>query len=287
MNASNDQSKPHPNRAGPVVGFDNWCVRCGYNLRFIPHTANCPACGTPVSDTLSSNLIADAQSDYVAALRKGVSLILNSILLSIGVAVVMVAIMMVIMAANGIPTPPPSASPFQPAPLPLWWSLSFGFLSLACQIAQMYGLWLFTTHDPAFSGRHNAAGSRTWIRHLIVITLTLTIVSLIVQQFTTHVGVTIAFAVLGLAVWIPLACLQMSYVCWLAPRLPDARVAERAKLLTWLYPLLSTVGILVIIGPLVGLILYWNLLNWIRRDLKYLLELQAYEDANTPAQQQR
>jgi hypothetical protein len=68
---------------------------------------------------------------------------------------------------------------------------------------------------------------------------------------------------------------SMIYLRWLAPRLPDDRVFKRAKMLMWLGPLLMTVGAFILIGPLVALVLYYNLLNWVRLDLKRILGEQG------------
>ena len=44
----------------------------------------------------------------------------------------------------------------------------------------------------------------------------------------------------------------------------------------WLGPLLFTVGALCIgLGPLVAVVLYWNMLDWVRRDLKRIRAEQA------------
>lgn len=43
----------------------------------------------------------------------------------------------------------------------------------------------------------------------------------------------------------------------------------------WLGPVLVTVGALVVIGPLVALILYYNLLNWVRIDLSGILKARG------------
>jgi lysylphosphatidylglycerol synthetase-like protein (DUF2156 family) len=69
--------------------------------------------------------------------------------------------------------------------------------------------------------------------------------------------------------WIAAFFFQMVYIRWLAARVPDNWVANRAKLLMWLAPVLYVVGSLCLaLGPLVALILYWNMLDRLRKDLK-------------------
>jgi hypothetical protein len=68
---------------------------------------------------------------------------------------------------------------------------------------------------------------------------------------------------------------SMLYLQWLAPRLPDERVRRRSRLFMWLIPVLVTVGALCFyIGPLVALVLYWNMIYWVWKDLGRILERQ-------------
>jgi hypothetical protein len=61
----------------------------------------------------------------------------------------------------------------------------------------------------------------------------------------------------------------MLYIKWLATRLPSPRAEKRAKLMLWLGPVLYTGGLLLVgLGPLIALIMYYNLLEWVRKDLK-------------------
>lgn len=279
------QDPPH-SPPSTVVLYDSWCVNCGYNIVRLPTSGACPACGCSIHQSISSNLLADSSPEHLESLRKGTSYILNSILVSIVFAVAAGAIGGIVgyMNSNGAPTPP---TPYQPAPLPLWLDLLLGLGGFIILAFALRGQWLLTSLDPTFAGRHAANGSRMWIRNLAVIIATLAVTQFIVQQITLHIGVSLAFGVLSLFIWAASISAQMSYVTWLAPRLQDAQVAARAKLLVWLAPLLCTVGMLLLfLGPLIAIIMYWNLLNSVRRDLKYLLERQAYDAyaANVPPQ---
>ena len=63
----------------------------------------------------------------------------------------------------------------------------------------------------------------------------------------------------------------MLYIRWLAPRIPNRRVDDRARLMMWLGPVLCTVGALACgLGPLIALILFYNLLDWMRQDIRRL-----------------
>lgn len=48
----------------------------------------------------------------------------------------------------------------------------------------------------------------------------------------------------------------------------------------WLGPLLATFGLVIIgLGPLIALVLYWNMLDWVRKDLK---RIRAERRAGVP-----
>ena len=58
----------------------------------------------------------------------------------------------------------------------------------------------------------------------------------------------------------------------MSPRIPNDWVFKRAKLMMWLGPVLFVPGSLCIgLGPLVALILYYNLVTRVRADLKAIL----------------
>lgn len=66
---------------------------------------------------------------------------------------------------------------------------------------------------------------------------------------------------------------SMYYVRWLSPRLPDAKVHRLSKSRMISCPIWATVGILIIVGPLIALVLYWNLLNLVYKHLKRINRL--------------
>jgi ACR3 family arsenite efflux pump ArsB len=66
---------------------------------------------------------------------------------------------------------------------------------------------------------------------------------------------------------------------WLARRVPDQWIVKRATTYRWLLPVLTTVGVLLIgLGPLIALVLYWNLLDRMRKHLKAIVATGAPAD---------
>lgn len=180
-----------------------------------------------------------------------------------------------------------------------------GGISTSLNFLLLYGWWKLSEPDPGYVGRDDGAQSRRWLRILVVIqavgALFGFVMSLVVPQAVQVIigalgafgggagpggggagpgGVAVAtgltFAVIAVLVsiaagmaWIAAFFFQMVYIRWLAARVPDNWVANRAKLLMWLAPVLYVVGSLCLaLGPLVALILYWNMLDRLRKDLK-------------------
>jgi hypothetical protein len=61
---------------GDVVTADAPCVRCGYNLRGLPHDGNCPECGIVVCGSLDPNTLRFADRAWLRRLSTGLSLLI-------------------------------------------------------------------------------------------------------------------------------------------------------------------------------------------------------------------
>lgn len=81
-----------------------------------------------------------------------------------------------------------------------------------------------------------------------------------------------AASLLSGVAWITQFFAAMLYVRWLARRVPDGRLHDKAKRFMWLGPVLYTVGIvLLMLGPLIALVMYWNMLDKLRKHIKAML----------------
>ena len=162
--------------------------------------------------------------------------------------------------------------------LPAWVDLamtSFGFV-LGCLL--IWGWWMLTT--PSTEGE---SSSRRWVRALVVFSaVALGVKTTLVFMGGGSIGpnglpnfsrpLDIAFwsiaaleSLVSLATYFP----QLLYLAWLARGVPDEPMRRRAMLLLWLGPLLMTVGLVLLgLGPLIALVLYWNLLDKFRKVFK-------------------
>jgi hypothetical protein len=246
------------------------CLKCGYDLRGLSPSGMCPECGTPVERSRRGNLLRYSDEAYVAVLHRGVFLILAAIVVQVSLYALLLA------GVFGLA----SASTDARAMLDLLAAVA-GVALTGVSLVHLYGWWLFSAPDPAFIGNDRSTTARQVVRATVAVMALLTALNAAVE--TAELGTAgvpeVVAAVVGVALLLVLAVkffASMLYVRWIAPRLPDPRVDQRAKLLLWLGPLLVTVGSLAFgLGLIVALVLYWFLLNWIRMDIKCIRGQQA------------
>lgn len=252
------------------------CKQCGYSLQGLRLKGVCPECGFPIERSLTDDLLPNSAPEYLASLHRGVFLILTGIIVQFVVLMGGIGVGIAVSASGG------NVLPFQ-------WILTLFSLVASAVIA--WGWFQFSAPDPAFTGRADGSQARVVVRVAVVVNAVITLVTTVAQlampATTTAPGavpstVSVAGLVLlllsfvGFVAWAVSFFAAMLYLRWLCPRIPNWRAYRRAKLMMWLGPLLFTVGALCIgLGPLVAIVLYWNMLDWIRRDLKRIRAEQS------------
>lgn len=251
-----------PVRAGAL------CVGCGYDLAGLAPSGQCPECGTPIARSLRGDLLAYAPAEYLARLHRGAAIVVVTILVMV-VYFVLSFGMGIYFAFN---------SPSGTAPVVVEALATMGGLVLG--LVLLYGWWLLSTPMPMHeSTRMDKA--RIWVRGLLIANAGLTAL-----QFVTGlamgvsgsagsagvgaIGILMVVGVLSTLVSVAGYVVQMLYVAWLGQRIPDQDIHRRGKRNAWLVPVLATVGAIIIVGPLIALILYWNLVDALRKQLKHL-----------------
>lgn len=256
-----------------AVRNDVFCRRCGYDLRGLAESGLCPECATPVATSLRGNLLRYSDERYLATLHRGVVLIL--------VAVAVQLVLSILGLAPRFLRLMPGAS--VPAVV-----LIGPYGSTAVSLLLLLGWWMFSATDPAFVGSDRGTTARLVVRVAVIAEAALTALDGLHDtgawaagnQSMQHLAMAakgatfLAFAVRFFA--------SMLYLRWLAPRLPNPHVGARAGKLMWLGPLLYTVGWFVCVGPLVAIVLYWNMLDWVRKDIRRIREEQAGDRARGP-----
>jgi len=241
----------------------------------------CPGCRAPVAFTTLGSPLAESEPIHVAGLIRGAFLILASVVI---VLVVMVA--QVLLNAAGAFTPGAGST------------LEIGLqgANFLGGIAGFIGWWKFSAPDPSVTGQNRGNGSRLLIRVTVLLQMTISLGGM--TLLLTSPGavlpppgaqapppspglLALGFANLFLsAVWF---FASMMYLRWLAPRVPNAKVYKRAQTMLWLGPVLVVPGMCIIVGPLIAVVLYWNMIYWVWKDLRTIATRQSGLDDLAPA----
>ncbi len=240
----------------------------------------CPECGTDIALSLREPTLASADPEYVRTITRGLGLVLVSILISV-VSFVLMALAGVLGSDLGL-----SASVTQ--------MIGYGLDLLAAGMG-IAGYWLYTQPDPSQVAMEHQRAARKVIRAAVVVMLC-TAVGQLVLEMGFGVGmsrgqpagpatalapggardalvmVSRALGIVSLIAWAVLFFAVMRYTRWVAGRVPDQWIVRRTKTYMWLLPVLNTLGILLIgLGPIIALVLYWNLLDRLRKHTKSII----------------
>lgn len=240
------------------------CIRCGYSVHGLAASGNCPECAEPVANSIRGDLLAFRSPEYVAALHRGVRLVIWSIVV-LGIAA---AGFLADMAASGL-----QLSGHVDRAI----AVSVSLLMLTARGFFAFGWFLLSSPDPAYPDQTGITPRRV-VRVTAALGAAVSLGSLVFELkdpgSAWHAEV--VQPVNGL-VWALQFLASMLYLRWLAPRLPDDRVFRRSKHLMWLGPALIAAGALLPVFPLIALGLYWSLLDRARQNLERCVAAQEYE----------
>ncbi|MCC6676675.1 MAG: hypothetical protein IT436_05980 [Phycisphaerales bacterium] len=289
-----------PARApGSVVDFDQACIRCGYNVRGLPTTGLCPECATPVADSLRGFLLRYAAPEYRRRLVGALGLVTNGILILIvvmftapfaaalipgnGRLMVQLAILvpnaMILAGYWFYTTPDPGlAAGNDPARSRRVVRATTGIQIVTLAIVTLAGLASGVLPGPvamAADVLHGVAltvSLITWIVHFIATMLYTRWVASRIPSRKWMARAALYCWLLPLLVLIPLA-VQVAAVMMLtravgagpgasagAPPAPGPAIALGAGMM-W-------AGCVMIIASLIALVLYWNLLHYVRQMIR-------------------
>lgn len=256
---------PAPDGPADMICADRYCVRCGYSLLGLKCEGLCPECGTELALSLREPTLAASAPEYKATVRRGLSLVLNAILLMIVFCIASVPLSLVM--AN-------------PALFSGW---LFQVISLAITSMMLWGYWLYTEPDPSQVAVEAQNAARRIVRVSVIVQAASSVASLalviveppVATQRGVPTGVALVAGLVNL-LWMAAFAVQffatMKYTRWLAGRVPDRLIVRRSRLYMWLLPILTFPGCFAfLIGPLVGLILYWNLLDRLRKHVTSII----------------
>ncbi len=253
-----------------LVTADRYCIQCAYLLRGLPTSGKCPECGTEVAMSLREPMLGSASLDYVRKVNSGLNFVLYGILFLVLMMILSIGAVFVMGAANA--------------------QLAMHAAGLIGSIMIYMGYWYYTQPDPGQVAEEKQRAARKVIRIVVAIQAVVALAHLVlglIFGYNAPPGVrgaapgaappdaiALVIGALGIAsavAWIIQYFAVMRYTRWLASRVPDRWIVKRTKVYMWLLPVLSTVGTLVIVGPLIALILYWNLLDRLRKHTRAVL----------------
>jgi len=260
----------------PTVDVHQPCIRCGYDLIALGTGGSCPECGTPIERSMRGDLLRFSAPEYLAGVHRGVFLVQTAIIVTIIGAVVLIFGSIVLSAlTSGAPAGGGAVAVGR---------LSFtesmlSILALIPTAMSLWGWWLISSPDPGQLSTNTGQTPRRIIRITTAIGAAFMLMDVVFSLLadvggpSAEHGPLAILSMIGSVAAIVAWCVQyfasMLYIKWLSPRLPSKRIHNRAKLMLWLGPVLYVVGAAACgIGPLIALILYYNLLEWLRIDLK-------------------
>ncbi len=240
------------------------CKQCSYDLSGLVETGVCPECGLAIERSLTEDFLEFSAPAYLKSLHTGVVLILTAIIMK-------TAIVLSILGLGFLSSSNTTGIE--------WVFTGLRFFEFGVSLLLAGGWWMFSALDPAFVGRLDGSTYRKAVRITTLLGAGVSVVLFplqVLSNYAMSLGLMSTVAILGLlsfVFWVVGFFAAMYYLRWLSPRFPNRWVYKRAKLLMWLGPILFTVGWLCVgLGPLVAVILYWNMLNWVRLDLKSIRE---------------
>ena len=250
------------------------CIVCGYDLAGLPVEGTCPECGTAIERSYRPDRLANRSTEYLEQLRTGLSFVLNAILGSI--------IFRIVSILGTIALRVSGSSILSGNAL----AMLSQIVSLLLSFAMLYGWWKITTPDAQAHSSDLDSKPRQILRASVIIlaciyTLRMFLsfgapgsAGFITNGFGSNIGIVlIAIGLVRTVAWIAKFFAAMLYVRWLASLVPDDNLASKAKQFMWLGPLLYTVGALCIgLGPLVALILYWNILYYLKKHIVRIID---------------
>lgn len=251
-----------------VVQGGHTCVGCGYALAGLPVHGKCPECGTDVQRSLRGFLLQYASPEYIGSLHTGLRLVLWGIL---GKVVLMVTLFLAGSAGGGLPG-------FMAVLLPV-----MIVADLLVSLVMAVGYWKVSEPDPQLQGMESPVTARVLLRVSTVIGAVCTVVTapqaLVAGTGGGVAGYGLLAAIMGLAgllgtlAWLVQAVAMLTQARFLGRRVPDRKIVDLAGRYRWVLPLISVLFFCVLfLGPLLAIVLYWNLLDRLRKHVKMIQE---------------
>ena len=264
-----DPSGTCPECGTPII---NNCIRCEYDLTATDPSSNCPECGVPVVCSIGHSALGPVPTETLRAVHTGFRLVTMLILISIITGIASYIAMSVVIGQ--------SPDLFYPV------SVLGAIVNNALTFGIVVGWFKLTKPLTGLPAILDAPDKRSFVRvtlwiYAACLALT-TIYQFIPQDPLANDDPSIMDIVVGiffLATYVVMLVVFISnvlYLGWFARLVRNRKMTKRSKHFAWSGPLIAILGLpLIFLGPLITLILYWNMVEYIRRDLKKIINARA------------
>lgn len=211
LNASLDE-------AGSIA-IDLPCKGCDYNLRGLPPEGECPECGAPVARSLTSNLLRFANPVWLKNVRRGLGLVLASIVSGIVCLAAIVALGCLIRTVEVERT--------------------VSLFSFAAGLVGLWGIWLMTVPEPGKAGDSAGYTTPQWTRLWSIASYVAGFLAMVAGTFRTEFFFRVPVMLLEFTAGVigVIAYYFLVVLCGkLASRVPVPSATRRARLLSWWLP---------------------------------------------------
>lgn len=266
-----DPSGNCPECGTPII---NGCIWCEYDLSGTDPDGRCPECGVPVVHSIGRSALGSVSTQRLRSIHLGfrmVTVLILAYIIAIICMVLSLVLGMFMLNTGG-------AFMFLFAGIAL--------LTVLIPFGVVIGWFKLSKPMDALPQQLDAPERRKQLR----VSLWVLLVSMLLL-----IGLGFVFSLLQVnqSDWVLEAYLiaarlilftvllisfifMVRYMGWFARLVRNRKMYRRSKHLVWSGPVIAILGLpLLFLGPLITLILYWNMVEYIRRDLKKIINARA------------
>lgn len=247
------------------------CFWCDYDLTNTNPDTNCPECGVPATTSIGQGVLATTPLDLLKTIHKGFRL---------ATILILVYIVWVVVAMVGF-----MSIAFDPKHYNLM-GTSASIITNTIIFGIIFGWWKIASPIPGLPEDVDGSDRRGFLKATLIAFAIITAISMLVSfiptnqdpdaPFTTIEYVMLGGQLISFVVMIAMYIAQLRYLQWFAKLVNNTKMHKRAKHMIWSGPLIFCVGFfLILLGPLIVLILYWNMIEYLRRDVKKIIKSKA------------